>query len=125
MRIVASLIVFVILISSCEASFGDKYTKGNLEIYFTPDIDKDYLPELSAYFFENELVSKDQKQSILLTSDNNSFILKMILDPKYKKVPEDLENNVLYLENDIKHTIFDDLNFRIEITDQYFNPIQK
>ena len=96
-----SLILFTVILASCETSFGEKYTLGNLEIYFTPPgVSEKYVERLGAYFQANNLIQPNP-HSVQLTSDPYSFVLKMVLD---------------------------DLNFRIEICNSNFvplNPIQQ
>lgn len=107
---------------SCKTDFGERYTIGNLEIYFTEDISKKYVESVGEYFKENNLIL-DQKHAIQLTSDHESFILRMIIDPKLTSLPAEQKLTLKYLESDIKTKVFEGLNFRIEICDGNFNPI--
>lgn len=117
----ASLIV---IFMGCEASFGEKYTLGNLEIYYTQkNVGEHYVEAMGEYFRDNELI-QDKKHSIQLTSDENGFIMKMVLNDAYDQLPEEQEYNLNLLEEDIKAVVFDNLNFRIEVCNANFVPIK-
>jgi hypothetical protein len=123
-----ALILFTAILASCETSFGEKYTIGNLEIYYTPPgVSEKYVERLGAYFQANNLIQPNP-HSVQLTSDPFSFVLKMVLDDQYKELPASQNHNLKLLEEDIKRVVFDDLNFRIEICNSNFvplNPIQQ
>ena len=107
---------------SCDASFGEKYTIGNLEIYFTKSVGKRFVVATGQYFNENDLI-QDKQHSIQLTSDPKGYILKMVLNDEYKSLPEEQNHNLELLEKDIQAFVFDTLNFRIEVCNANFNPI--
>jgi hypothetical protein len=118
------LIIFfsiTVLFGSCSKSFGDKKEFDNLEIYYTKT-PVDYVDGVGQYFKENDLIL-DHKHSVKLTSNQNSFVLKMILNQKYDKLPEPLEHDLYLLEEDIHQKVFADLNFKIEICDANFYPL--
>lgn len=123
-----ALILFTVILASCETSFGEKYTIGNLEIYYTPPgVSEKYVERLGAYFKTNNLI-QPQQHTVQLTSDPNGFVLKMVLDERYKELPASQLNNFKLLEEDIKRVVFEDLNFRIEICNSNFiplNPVQQ
>jgi len=117
------LVLSVVLFSSCKTDFGNRYSVGNLDIYYTKEISKDNVKAIGDYFHKNDLIL-ETKHAIQITSDNTSFILRMILDSKYQFLPEKEQYYLDQLEIDIGKTVFDGLNFRIEICDGNFNPIQ-
>ena len=123
-----ALILFTVILASCETSFGEKYTIGNLEIYYTPPgVSEKYVERLGAYFKTNNLI-QPQQHTVQLTSDPNGFVLKMVLDERYKELPASQLINFKLLEEDIKRVVFEDLNFRIEICNSNFiplNPVQQ
>lgn len=124
-RIKYFIILFAALhLLSCDASFGEKYTLGNLEIYFTKSIGKQYVEDTGKYFNEHGLI-QDSKHSIQLSSDEKSFILKMVLNPDFKSLPESQKLNLELLEKDIRETVFDSAEFRIEVCNANFVPINK
>lgn len=108
---------------SCDASFGEKYTIGNLEIYYTQFVGERYVEGVGEYFRSHNLI-QPEKHSVQLTTDNESYILKMVLNSDYKTLPEEQDNNLKLLEEDIRNTVFDTLNFRIQVCDLNFNPIK-
>lgn len=109
---------------SCNASFGDKYVVEDLEIYFTPkNVGKHYVVAMADYFKANELLL-DQQHSIQITSDENGFILNMVLDDDYKTLPVEQDNNLALLEADIKEQVFEGFNFRIQVCNANFVPIE-
>ncbi len=118
----------MVFLVSCEASFGEKYTVGNLEIYYTPPgVSEKYVEKLGSYFKANNLI-QPTPHSVQLTSDPYSFVLKMVLDDRYNELPASQNHNLKLLEEDIKRVVFDGLNFRIEICNANFiplNPIQQ
>lgn len=116
-------IIFTLVLASCEASYGDKYTTGNLEIYYASNIRIEFIEKTAAYFREHHLIL-DHKHSIQISRDQEGFILRMILNKKYSELPAGQQINLKLLEEDMKHVIFDDLNFRIEVTDENFRPIE-
>lgn len=114
--------------SSCQASYGEKYTLGNLEIYFTDEISDDYVKKTGRYFEKNGLIH-DKKYSIQLTSsslgsDKPGFILKMVLSEGNNKLPESELNNLKLLEEDIKKEVFNNENFSIMVCNENFNEIK-
>lgn len=116
-------VVVTILITSCGASFGEKYTVDNLEIYYTDEIAMHYVEDLANYFKTNKLI-QPKKHSVQLTSDSNSFILKMILNEAYEKLPSQQQHNLELLTAELKASVFNGGNFRIEVCDINFNPIR-
>lgn len=116
-------IISIGLLISCEASYGEKFTKGNLEIYYTDDCAA-YVEPVANYFECNNLI-QDQPHSIQLTSsslgsEDPGFILKMIVSEKDKTIPEDQKYNIDVLERDLKKKVYNNSNFRIEICNENF-----
>ncbi len=102
---------------SCQTSFGDKYKKGNLEVYFDKGT-KPFAEPIANYFHDNNLVG-GTKQSIMLTStsmgdseESQHFILKMIQTESNKKFDENELKQVELLEEDLEKSIF---NSELEI----------
>lgn len=116
------LLIILSTIISCGTSFGKKKEFGNLEIFYSDNVPIEYVKKTGTYFVDNNLVL-DHKHSIKLTSNHNNFILKMILDTKFEKLPEEMERDVMLLEADIKTIVFNDANFKIEICDVNFYPL--
>ena len=116
------IITVTLLISSCGTSFGKKIEFGNLEVYYSESVPEVYAKNIGNYFIDNNLVL-DKKHSIKLTSNHNSFILKVILNKKYKTLPMEMEAELNTLELDIKNSIFKDLNFNLEVCDVNFYPL--
>ncbi|MGV6862129.1 MAG: hypothetical protein ACWA41_10175 [Putridiphycobacter sp.] len=108
---------------SCAKSFGNKKEFGNLEVFYSKSTPVKYVDGIGDYFKSNDLIL-DHKHSVKLTSDESSFILKMILDAKYDKVPTEIEHDIELLEADIRQEVFENLNFEIEICDANFYPIK-
>jgi len=120
-KTVGLIIIFITLVS-CGTSFGKKRVFGNLEIFYSESVPVEYVKKTGQYFVDNDLVL-DHKHSVKLTSNHNSFILKMILDTKYDKLPNEMESDVMLLESDIKSTVFNGANFKIEVCDVNFYPL--
>lgn len=78
---------------------------------------------MADYFRENNLL-QEQPHSIQMTSDENGFILNMVLDDSYKTLPTEQNNNLALLEADIKEQVFEGLNFRIQVCNANFVPIE-
>tara|TARA_R110002050_G_scaffold49298_1_gene114638 strand:+ start:250 stop:594 length:345 start_codon:yes stop_codon:yes gene_type:complete len=114
----------MLIASSCGTSFGEKYTIGNLEIYFTEDISNRYVEGLGKYFNDHHLI-QNETHSVQLTSDTESFILKMVLNDEYKSLPSAQKKNLELLTADLQHKVFRDLPFKIQICDMNFNPIEQ
>lgn len=111
---------------SCQASYGEKYTKGNLEIFYTEDCSK-YVEPVADYFETNHLI-QEKPHSIQLTSssmgsENPGFIMKMIVTDNKQNIPEDQKYNISSLERDLKTKVYNDMNFRIEVCNENFVPI--
>lgn len=114
--------------SSCQASFGEKYVRGNLEIYFTKEM-KSYVETTADYFEENGLI-QESKHSIQLTSselgsENPGLILKMVESAPNTDIPSNQMNNISSLESELRDEVFLDPNFRIVICNENFVEIQK
>ena len=119
-----SVILLVLSISSCSPKFGDKYVVKNLEIYFTSqNVGNHYVVAMADYFRANDLLL-DKPHTVQLTSDQEGFILNMVLDSDYKTLPAHQNNNLNLLEADIKEQVFDGLNFRIQVCNANFVPIE-
>lgn len=95
---------------------------GNLEIYFTEEIEFAYVENVGNYFDKNDLIL-DKTHSVQLTSDTESFILKMVLNDSFKTLPESQEKNLELLERELKENVFQGLNFRIQVCNGNFVPI--
>lgn len=111
------------LLASCGASFGEKYTRGNLEIYYTDEIAMHYVEDLASYFDKENLI-QPKKHSVQITSDSKTFILKMILNEDYETLPKEQENALFLLEQDIAKEVFNGVNLKIEVCDINFNRIR-
>jgi hypothetical protein len=116
------LLFILTTVISCGTSFGKKKEFGNLEIFYSESVSVEYVEQVGEYFNDNDLIL-DQKHSIKLTSNHNSFILKMILNTDYKVLPLEMENDFILLEADLKDNVFKDVNFEIEICDVNFYPL--
>lgn len=109
---------------ACSASFGEKYTFKNLEIYYTPPaVNERYVEGLAHYFNQHNLILPT-KHSVQLTSDEESYVLKMVLDKKFKTFPADKTDDLKKMEASIKKEVFNDLNFKIVICNANFVPIE-
>ena len=115
------LIIILSALISCGTSFGEKREFGNLEIFYTK-VPVKYVEEVGQYFIDNDLVL-DQRHSVKLTSNHDSFILKMILNTDYTELPPEMESDLMLLESDLKNKIFEDVNFEIELCDVNFYPL--
>ena len=116
------LLFILTTVISCGTSFGKKKEFGNLEIFYSESVSVEYVEQVGEYFNDNDLIL-DQKHSIKLTSNHDSFILKMILNTDYKQLPPKMENDFMLLEADLKDKVFKDVNFEIEICDVNFYPL--
>ena len=116
-------LVLIALLYSCGGSNGTMYQVDNLEIYYSKNIEIQYVKKLGAFFKDNHLIHPTQKHSVKLTSSSTEFLLKMILNDTLDKVPVDILKEIEYLEDAIAAKVFENRNFAIEITDAYFNPI--
>ncbi len=96
----------------------------NLEIFYTDEIAFHYVEELGDYFEKNNLI-QSEKHSVQLTSTTSAFVLKMILNEDYDRLPLNQRRNFELLEQDIQQQVFKGANFKLEICDINFNPIAK
>lgn len=123
MKIKTVLLFFIVsTLISCGTSFGKKLEFGNLEIFYSESVPVSYVEDLGIYFEENNLIL-DHPHSIKLTSDHDSFILKFILNTDYKALPTEMEDDYLRLESDLKEAVFSDVNFKLELCDVNFYPL--
>ena len=123
------LLFFVPFMVSCNASFGEKYIVGNLEIYYDESVNFKYAERLGEYFERNDLI-QDKTHSVQLTSDpmgaeNPGYVLKMILNREHEELPNEQTSNLELLEAEIRSEVFDDLNFRIDVCDDNFVSIKE
>lgn len=91
-------------------------------MFYSDNVPVEYAQNVGQYFVDHDLVL-DHQQSIKLTSNHNTFILKMILDSKYDQLPKEMERDLMLLESDIKSVVFNNANFEIEICDVNFYPL--
>lgn len=118
-----AILLFSIFIGACASPNGKMKKFGNLEIYYTKEIDLAYVNALGSFFERNELIAQDKTHSIKLTSNSEEFVLKMILNPEFDSIPSNMLKDIVFLERAIDTTVFKNLNFALEITDAYFNPL--
>ncbi|MFK8037863.1 MAG: hypothetical protein AB8B74_06205 [Crocinitomicaceae bacterium] len=117
------LALFAAIVISCGSGNGKLHKVGNLEIYYSKEIQIEYVKSLGIFFKENKLIHPSQVHSVKLTSNSDSFVLKMILNDSLKSVPDSKLKEIAFLEEAIGTNVFKNRNFVIEITDSYFNPI--
>jgi hypothetical protein len=118
------LVLTGLLFTSCQTSFGEKYQRGNLEIYFTEDIGKDFVERTADYFEQHDLILQE-KHSIQLTSstlgsNEPQIILKMILNKNEKALSAEDSLNLMLLQEDMRDAVFYGANFRIAICNENF-----
>lgn len=117
------ILLLTALVQSCGGSNGKLYEIDNLEIFYSKNIEFQYVEKLGAFFSDHNLIHPTQKHSIKLTSSSKEFILKMILNDTMADVPIEMLKEIEYLEEAIAIKVFENRNFAIVITDAYFNPI--
>ncbi|MGB1102171.1 MAG: hypothetical protein ACPG21_00940 [Crocinitomicaceae bacterium] len=118
-----SIIVLVVVLLACGASFGERLTYGNLSVYYAPrNVGIEYAQGIGEYFQENDLI-QDNAHAVQLTSDENGFILRMVLSDEFNELPDHQEYNLNLLEKAIQASVFDGLNFRIEVCNANFVPV--
>lgn len=119
-----SIVCLILAICACEASYGDKYTIDNFELYYGENVNPVYVQKTAEYFRDNGLI-QEQKHSAQLNyqEESSTFVLKMILNNRHKKLPIKMVDDLLLLEEDIRNSVFDDLNFEIQVCDEEFKPI--
>lgn len=119
------ILLLTLIFVSCNASFGEKYTLGNLEIYYTPNnVPKRYVEALGEYFRKNDLIL-DHTHSVQMTGDEKSHILRMIETKPGMGFPAEERYQLDLLESDIKEKVFNGLEFRIEICNANFVPLNQ
>ncbi|MEO9533160.1 MAG: hypothetical protein ABJG68_09500 [Crocinitomicaceae bacterium] len=121
------LITFAVGIHSCQASFGNRYERGNLEIFY-PNTMVNFVEPLADYFEENDLIF-DAPQSIQLGSselqdEEPTLFLKMVQNDAHQEFTEDELKNVQLLEEDLQEKIFGNANFKIILCNGNFIPIE-
>lgn len=114
--------------ASCQASYGEKFTKGNLEIYFTADCES-FVKPLGVYFEENNLIF-DHPHSMQLTSsdmgsEDPGFILKMVQTDSKKPLPQNKQDHLTSLELELEQEVFFGANLKIVVCDENFIEINK
>ena len=77
----------------------------------------------TANYFQEAGLIQDEPHSIRLTSDPRGYILQIVLNKKFKTLPTQKNNDLEKLEHDIRINVFDSLNFRIEVCNENFIPI--
>lgn len=111
------------IIIGCGVSFGEKYTIGNLEIYFDAEaVAERYVESLGDYYVTNNLIS-DKTQSVQLLFDAESFTLNVVQSDTQHEIQANEQYNLDLLEEDIKQTVFNGMNFRIQVCNANFVPI--
>ncbi len=126
MKVIKSLLILVsfLFLIGCTASFGEKYTFGNLEIYYTSENVSDRLViATGAYFKENDLIL-DHPHSIQLTSNETSYLVRIVLENPTEELTEIARINFQLLEDDLREKVFSDMNVKIELCNVNFNVVQ-
>ncbi|MEX1003155.1 MAG: hypothetical protein WDZ35_13640 [Crocinitomicaceae bacterium] len=118
----------MLFLTSCQATYGERYNRGNLEVYYTEEM-KSYVIPTANYFEDNDLIREDKKHSIQLTSskmdsENPSMILKMIVSDSEQEPPVYMDDHLDLLEADLKTEVFKGANFRIEVCNENFIEIK-
>ena len=112
---------------SCQASFGEKYERGNLEIFY-PKSMASFAEPLADYFEENDLifdeVSSIQLGSSSLQDEEPTLYLKMVQNDANQGFSEEEFNNITLLEEDLKQEVFGGANFKIVLCNANFIEIE-
>lgn len=121
------LFTFGGILHSCQASFGDKYERGNLEIFYPRNMEG-FVEPLADYFEENNLIF-EVPQSIQLGSselqdEEPTLFLKMVQNDANQEFTEEELKNVTLLQNDLKKVVFGNANFKIILCNGNFIPIE-
>jgi len=123
---IKSILIFCtfFLFISCSASFGEKYTLGNLEIYYTSENISDRLViATGAYFRENDLIL-DHPHSIQLTSDETSYLVNIVLEKPTEELTPLARINFKLLEDDLGEKVFNGMNVKIQLCNANFMVVQ-
>lgn len=126
LKVIKSLLIFApfLFLIGCSASFGEKYTLGNLEIYYTSENVSDRLViATGAYFKENDLIL-DHPHSIQLTSDETSYLVRIVLEDPTEELTEIARINFQLLEDDLREKVFSGMNVKIELCNANFSVVQ-
>lgn len=113
LKILVILGVFGLI--ACQTSYGEKYKREHLEIYFEKGL-KNFAEPLADYFFDHHLVS-GQAQSLQLVSsklqesNEGTIYLKMIDNDN--NLSEIEKSELLKLEKEIREDVFLGANFEI------------
>lgn len=119
----------ILTFSSCVKDLGKKYTRGNLEIYYTEEMEF-FVEPLADYFEEHNLIF-DHSHSIQLTSttleddQDKSIILKMVASEDKEEIPAKEVKNIELLEEALKSEVFEGANFRIAVCNANFVEFEK
>lgn len=112
----------LIFLASCGSKgFGEKAIRGNFELYFTSEINERYVSGILDYYEDNGLIL-EQKHSAQITSNEESFVLKVIPG---KPLNDTVALNLKILEAEIKADVFENRNFKILLCDAFFNPLKE
>jgi hypothetical protein len=106
-----SIVALIGLLIGCQTSYGDKYQKGKLEVFYDKGT-KSFAKPLAEYFSENGLIG-DIPQSLQISSTDMSageseqyFILKMIQIDNNKDFNSEEMKEIKNLEKDLEEKVF-------------------
>lgn len=120
---VPALIAFFLI--SCE-NYGDKVSKGHVDVYYKDGINKDAAMQTAQVLFEIDSSfnnNTSETKSFQLAQINDTITFKMVvLEEKAAALSDD---SFIAISNIISENVFDSKPVNIELTDDKFNSLRK
>ena len=131
-KLLLFLLPAVLILSSCNLfnNYGKKVKIGESEVFYKGDgVNEGNAEKAGNFLVKYKLISKKKKSSVQVTNEENTYIVRLILDPK--KLDESVKLNMWKLQDDLSQEVFGGKPARFAFTDETFkdlevlNPVNK
>lgn len=119
--------VFLLTLSACGASMGDRVDANNLSVYYLENISKEVAVNFTKYWRDNGFVG-NKKQTIQLSkNDNNIILVKIIENEAFNSRDLSIEEQSMLskLSRTLEEKVFNKNRARIVVCDNTFRPLVK
>jgi len=111
---------FVLFVSSCT-SYGDKISKGHVDVYYKEGISRETAQRTADFIFEIDSLSNNPKvqKSFQLVKKQDTVCFRMVTDKE--KLSSLNDDNFYTLANLLSDSIYNNAPVNVELTDNRFN----
>ncbi|MFI5185294.1 MAG: hypothetical protein ACHQF0_01070 [Chitinophagales bacterium] len=114
---------FIFSVSSCT-DYGDKSSKGHIDVYYKDGISQETAQKTADFLFEIDSLSNNTttQKSFQLAKKQDTICFRMVTDPK--KLGTVTDDNFYTMANLLSDSVFNNAPVNIELTDNHFKTIR-